>query len=370
MPSRLIQNTSTVDFTKDPIIKDFLDSQKKSTRNTYSAYMRRLGEFTSESGEQILRNGNQWLKKIFVFQQWLIEKGYAETYAQSATGMLRGFFGYHRKPLIFTRTECKRLAERSRSTEDYLFDREDISKMAMCGNLKERYVLLVGKSLGLRAGDFVNLTYGKFRSLKLDSEPPIFIGVVTTQKERVPAYPFLDSDAVPIVRQILDLNQNKPDSEYILMTKSKKAHNTYMRMRDEELSIILQSLARKANIQNGSKRVRFHCLRKYLSDRLSSLMSESKWKQVIGKQINEGAYINADSLQKDYLRVMPTTIISNGNGKVKQELEATKTTVETLSQTIAEQATRISEMEDRFEQKLSEKVKLLIDTINAFQKEK
>lgn len=106
--------------------------------------MRRLHEFTQgENGKQILDSGEQWLRKIFVFQEWLIEKGYSETYAQSASGMLRGFFGFHRQPLIFTRSECKRLAERNRKTEDYLFDREDISKMAMRGDLKQRCVLLV-----------------------------------------------------------------------------------------------------------------------------------------------------------------------------------------------------------------------------------
>ena len=68
-------------------------------------------------------------------------------------------------------------------------------------------------------------------------------------------------------------------------------------MRDEELSTILQSLGNKAKIQNGPQRIRFHCLRKYLSDRLSSVMSESKWKQIEGKKINEGAYINALSSQ-------------------------------------------------------------------------
>jgi polyhydroxyalkanoate synthesis regulator phasin len=89
-------------------------------------------------------------------------------------------------------------------------------------------------------------------------------------------------------------------------------------MQDSELSYILQSLAKKAKIQNGSKRIRFHCLRKYLSDRLSSAMSESKWKQIVGKKISEGAYINADSLREDFLKAMPNIAIStNGsNGKV------------------------------------------------------
>ncbi len=264
-----------IDLSVDPEITSFLNHQKKSTRNTYSAYMRRLKEFTTETGREILADPKLWKKKIFEFQQWLLEREYSECYAQSATGMIRGFFAYNEIPFMFTRGDSKRLAERNRKTEDYLFDKQDLVKMAIV-KVKDRYILLVGKSVGLRAGDFVNLTYGKFRGLKLDQDAPVFIGTTVTQKERVPAYPFLDSDALPIVKAILEANQDKPDKEYILMTRSKKLHNTFQKMQDSELSYILQSLAKKAKIQNGSKRIRFHCLRKYISDRLSSSMSEEQ----------------------------------------------------------------------------------------------
>lgn len=369
MPKQITETTDIViDLYEDIEIAAFLNHQKKSTRNTYTTIFRRVKEFTSESGKEILADPKLWKRKIFELHQWLIERGYSECYAQSATGMIRGFFAFNDIPLMFSHADSKRLAERNRSTEDYQFDCDDMAKMAMVGNLRERYVLLVGKSIGLRAGDFVNLTYGKFRGLKLDRDAPIFVGETVTLKEHVKAFPFLDSDAVPIIRAILDANVDKPNNEFILMTQSKKNHNNFQRMRDEELSIILQSLARKAKIQNGSKRVRFHCLRKYLCDRISAVMSESKWKQIIGKKINEGAYVSPQELREAFLRAMPTTTVTNGMGKVKKELEDTKTTVETLTQTVAAQAQRIEELEDKFEAKLAEKIKEVIKAINEFQK--
>jgi len=278
--------------------------------------------------------------------------------------MIRGFFAYNEIPFMFTRGDSKRLAERNRKTEDYLFDKQDLSKMAMVGNLKDRYILLVGKSVGLRAGDFVNFTYGKFRGLKLDSDAPIFIGATVTQKERVPAYPFLDSDALPIVKAILEANQDKPNNEYILMTRSKKKHNTLQKMQDSELSYILQSLAKKAKIQNGSKRIRFHCLRKYLSDRLSSAMSESKWKQIVGKKISEGAYISADSLREDFLKAMPNIAIStNGsNGKV---LELEKK-VDDLNQMV--EFYRVESMKSE-EEIIGGQATVLIERIDALERQ-
>ena len=49
-------------------------------------------------------------------------------------------------------------------------------------------------------------------------------------------------------------------------------------------------------------------------------MSESKWKQIVGKKISEGAYINSESLRVDYTKVMPTTclVLGNDSERVKQ----------------------------------------------------
>jgi len=345
LPKQITTTAIIIELSEDSVISEFLNHQKKGTKNTYSSMFRRLKEFCDTTGQEMLDNPELWKKKIFEFKNYLIELNYSEYYAQTATSMIRGFFDYYEKPLKFRRADRRRLAERNRKTEDYPFDKADMAKLAMHADLKSKYVLLVGKSVGLRAGDFVNFTYGKFRGVKLDSDAPIFIGETVTKKERVKAFPFLDSDAIPIVKEILEANKDRPDSEYILMTKSKKKRNSFNRMQPDNLSTILQSLAKKAKIQHGSKRIRFHCLRKYLSDRLSSAMSESKWKQVVGKKISEGAYISANSLREDYLRAMPNIVISsNGNGKIKKDLEDTKQSVETMAEIIASQKAEIERL--------------------------
>ena len=320
MPKQITAPQIIIELQEDPEISDFLSYQKKSTQHTYTSYFRRLKEFYDVTGKEMLSDPKLWKKKIFGFKRWLQNQGYSEYYIQSATGAVRGFFAHNGLELKFNRSDRKKLRERSRKTEDYLLDRQDISKMAMVGNLRERYVLLVGKSLGFRASDFVNLTYGKFRGLKLDNDAPICIGRTVTQKEHVPAYPFLDSDSVPIIKAILEANKDRPDNEFILMTKSKKKHNTYQKMQDAELSHILQSLAKRCKLEHGDKRVRFHCMRKYLIDRLSSVMSESKWKAIAGKKVSESAYVGTNSLREDYLRAMPSIAIStnSNNGKVSE----------------------------------------------------
>jgi hypothetical protein len=186
-----------------------------------------------------------------------------------------------------------------------------LTKKALAAGLKERYVLLVGKSLGLRAGDFINLKYGQFRVLKLESEPPVFLDEIATTKERVRAFPFLDSDAVPIVRAWLQAHKDAKDSDKILQDE------------EDNLSVILQTLCAKAGmeIKDGEiheKRVRFHCLRKFLIDHLSAHASESQWKQIVGKAIGEGAYVSQSQLRGVYARAMKETLIDNNEAKTKQ----------------------------------------------------
>lgn len=319
------KTTAIIDLSEDPEFSKFLKVQKKSTRNTYSAYLRRLKEFTTESGAEILAHREEWLTKIFEFGHYLEEKGYSSCYVQSCLGCVRGFFASNRKPLEFTKNERQKLRRRSRKTEDFYLNIDHFKTMAgFCGTLKEKWVLIVGKSLGFRSVDFVKINYGQLRSIQdqLDKPAPIFLGEIRAEKEDTKYFAFLDSDTIPIVKAILEASKDKPNNESVLMTKSKKLRNTYQTMYKGELSEILRSIAKRAGIQAGNRRIRFHLLRKFLADNLSRFMSESKWKQILGKQIDESAYVGAESLKEDYSRAMPSIVISgNGTNKKVSELE-------------------------------------------------
>jgi len=255
---------------------------------------------------------------------------------RTALGCVRGFFNYHYEDLKFRRSTTRKLSRKpKRLREDFKFSKETIARMSVQANLRDRYVLVVGKSLGLRAIDFISLKVGDFTCLNLDSEPPIALGKRHTVKEDVPAFPFLDTDATPILKAYLEsIDTTDPNSRMLNVKKN-------------ELTTILQRLAKRANVNLGNKHLRFHCLRKFLIDRLSSVMSESKWKQVIGKTIGEGAYVSELDLKESYAKAMPETTFSNHNHSVMklQELEqaitrlaqdnkAQKTTIEVLTKKI------------------------------------
>jgi len=310
-------------FPNDKATHQWLNSMKKRTRSTYQSHWRHLVKFTGMTGDQILADRKadkdyKWEKKTIEFKRWLIDiKKKSEYTAKSATGAVRSFFAFYRMELKFRRTESTRLSEARRKTEDYRFSRDDLKKMADVAGLEEKYVVVLGKSFGLRAGDFLKLTHGDLEPY-IDRPVPISIGEYGTQKESVKAYPFIDSDAQPIVKLMLEK-----------MTREGRGNPNERMLTHKhgiQLSRILKRVANRAGIKHGNKIVRFHCLRKFLIDRLSSHMSTEKWKQIVGKKISEGAYVSPDSLQEDYKRAMSETtftkIITETDRKKMSKREA------------------------------------------------
>jgi hypothetical protein len=320
----------------------FLDGLKPHSRNAYHSLFAYWINFTHMNGAETLEFRKKdtdalTQKKVIAFKQYILSLGKSENFARLGTAAIRGFFASHRLKLEFITSERRTIQEANRSTEDYLFTKEDLAKMSEQANLQEKYILLVGKSVGLRAGDFVNFTYGDFRSIHIEGEAPIALGEKITQKEHVKAYPFLDSDAVQVVKAILTQHPEAKNSDKIL------------ELDEHSLSVTLQRLFEKAHLISGEKRVRFHNLRKYLFDRLTAVASTEQSKQIIGKKISESAYISTEQLRDIYLRAMPSIII-NGNGKTHVQIEELK---DALAQAESERRatqTRLEEALGRIEQ--------------------
>ncbi len=315
-------------FPEDKATHEWLNSMKKSSRATYQSAWKYFLEYTGMTGDQILADRKAdkkyaWEKRVLDFKRWMIEeKKQAEKTATTAAATARSFFAYHRVSLEFRPTEKRRLKEAKTKYEDYRFSREDLAKMCDVGDPTERYVLTVGKSFGLRAGDFLALARGDLEAY-IDREPPISIGEYATEKESVKAYPFIDSDAKPVIKLMLGQmdreGRKSPDERMLTYTDT------------IQLSRIVRRLTEKAGIKVGNKRVRFHCLRKFLCDRLSDVMSESKWKQVVGKAVDEKAYVSSDLLREDYKRAMSETTFTKIVGEEEVEKRAKKMTLMTIA---------------------------------------
>lgn len=337
------ENGKTVLLLEDPKILEFINKQSSKSRQTYKTCFRKLMEFDpSITGEGLLRDKLLWERtRIFEFRNWLIEKkGLSENFAVGACGAVRGFFSHNRMRLELTQSETKTLGRRSRTTESYFFTKEDLSKMWHVADLTEKWVLC-NKSLGMRAEDFVRITWSNLRTLHLDEEAPVTFGEFASIKEGTKYHSFLDADCVGVVRELIELNKDKKNSERVFTAK------------DRQLSYIVQKLTAKANIEIGTKKVSMHSLRKYLQDRLTNYMSEIKADMIIGHSTGSNvnsAYTSTNELKECFTRAMPDLLLNgNGNGQVKKDLAETKTTVEALVKMLADKDKVILDLTQRLD---------------------
>jgi len=360
----LVSNNS---IGKDAWLKSFSKSSIRVYRSGYEKFAKFMNE--TEEGDwddkRLLKERETDLQernfafeqKIVEFRQWLNElpekpsDNSKKTYMSSVCS----FFAFHRMGLKFTKQQRNQIWKRAKPVRKYYeFVIDDLKKMNEVASPKEKYVLLVGKSLGLRASDFIRLKQGTFEA-HLKGEAPISLGEIFTVKEGVKASPFLDEDAVEASKTWLRILESKgkidPEARMIDIT-------------EQEVDLIIKKLVKRAGTQIGNETVRFHQLRVFLCTRLSSVTSESRWKQIVGKQIQEGSYVKPFLLKDDYAKVMPLTIVKEKGiaehkvNELKEEIKTLKKRENTSQSEITTMKKKMQSLEGQFNE-LKEEMKRL-----------
>lgn len=278
-------------------------------------------------------------------------KKYSDNTRQAFVSSVRSFLAHHRLDLKLTTQQKRLLGKRPRLVkQDHRLSLQDVEKMAEVGTPQERFILLAGKDLGLRAIDFKNLRQGAFARVidqNQNGEPPYFLGEVYTQKEGVNAYPFLTVDGLEVARVWLQL----------LKTKGLRDDNAPMlQIRKKELTQNLRRMAKKAGIKTHGRRIRFHCLRKFLIDRISIRMSESKWKQIVGKQIDEGAYVSPFELKEGYAAVLDRIQLPKTAPLNHERIETVEKKLQEKSREIEKLRTEFEDMKTMLQESVKQTV--------------
>ncbi len=247
--------------------------------------------------------------------------GLSDNTRATYTHGVRSFFSFHRLDLKFTRQQSRILNREPKPIIRYYdFTLEDIKRMTRIAKPKERYILLVGRSIGLRAGDFVSLKQGSFLA-HFDEEPPCSLGEIWTEKEGAYAKPFLDADA------------KEAAESWLTILKAKGCYDPEKRMieiEEEELTQNLKRLVKRARIETGGEQIRFHSLRVFLITRLSKVLEENRWKQIVGKKVPEKAYVKPFEIREDFKKVIPLIAVSDQSFGSRDELEMLRREVKHL----------------------------------------
>jgi len=101
-----------------------------------------------------------------------------------------------------------------------------------------------------------------------------------------------------------------------------------------------------AHLVKGNTQVRFHGLRKYLCDRLSSVASSEQWKRIVGKSVSksDSTYLSDEQLKESFTRVMPLLAI-NGESKNHVKIEQLEAALQSAEDTIKTLRTRLEAAE-------------------------
>jgi hypothetical protein len=183
--------------------------------------------------------------------------------------------------------------------------------------LREKALIMTGESTGLRIGDILRLRKSLIEPL-LNQEPPIGIEIRTTEKERVPAKPFLHQACVQLLKEYLTKEYpTNSNSDLLFVTSEDKPMN------EKYVDRVIKRAFKYAGYNSGKLRVRFHCLRKFVIGRLQDAgVSESVWKLIVGKKTKEATY-STQYLREAYISALPRldpTALVNNQQRV-QELE-------------------------------------------------
>lgn len=242
-------------------------------------------------------------QKITQFHEWLktYDPNLSDNSRKSYLIAIRSFFAYHRLDVKLTRQQKVKIGKKARPKRKYYeYTLEDIKRMASVSKPKERFILLVGKELGLRAVDFTNLKQGTFIA-HLNEEIPISLGEVFTEKEGVNAMPFLGYDGKQACEQWLQVL--KSEGEY-------DPEKPVLSIGEKELTETLKRLTKRAGINTAGQNIRFHQLRVFLITRLSKVLETNRWKLIVGKSVPESSYVKPFELKQDYEKVLPLITVN------------------------------------------------------------
>lgn len=264
--------------------------------------------------------------------------------AVSTSSPIRGFFAFHRYPLQIRKGA---IPEQEGTLGDHKFTREQLSKMAQVGDIKEKAVIYAGKDLGLRISDFQTLkrklVLAEVQRAKIEGhevEYPIEFNILT-KKEKIEACCHLMKETVDV---LLAYWQTCPDSEYWFPNLS-DGH-----ISEAQLNYILRKLWSVAYndpkvlekpVGIGDKtggRIRWHGLRDFLISSLANA-NTNEWaiKFMVGKKVSKDMKQYLSGLEKKalYKQVESRITLSGFTNSNHTKLSMIKTEVDSLRQAMS-----------------------------------
>jgi hypothetical protein len=343
----------------------WLAQYKGGSLNQYRRTWQYFVKFLEEKDEQwIMQNKytEDWGAHIVNFHRWLkrqpMQRGrgkMSDNTVKTLANSLRAYFVHIGAPLSLNKIQKEELVKvESTPRVDYPFNLNVKARLLVVADPLEEYVVCAGVSFGLRIGDFLKITRGMLEPL-LDQEVPIKLPPIQTKKKGVKAYPFIDKDCLQAVKRLVKELDRKGKT---------RSDDRICSLTAFETNYLLKKLFERAGIETGEYSVRFHILRKFLTDMLASVCASDKWKHFVGKSASS-PYVSSEG-REAYKKVMEFT---NVNG---ERVRSNDVALTLMKNQIKDQKLEIEKLNKKFEKQtqLNKQITKVGEDLKKWQEEK
>jgi integrase len=348
----------------DESITNWLDTLSASYRNRAKYGFKRFFEFLrSEGWEEVTgeliinkhfenrRSEDRTTKFYFddlmpKFLKYLVSQGLTNNSAVVTVNSVRGFFKYHREPLQVHRGRIQRREVRRKWHTPSI---DELRQMVQIADLEEKAILMTGKDLGVRVGDFISLkrkpildTY----EFQQDDFPLEF--EIETAKEGIVAIGHIMKETWDVLQLYW---QSMPESEYVFPTNvNGREHISGDRAND-----VVKNTWAKAFPDNKDVPLRFHEFRALKISILANFgVNDMGIKRMTGKKVSADmlSYLTGigynykeqfHKIEKAYSLTQPVT--NNRIETMQVTIESMQERIDQLTQTVLRLARTLDDVE-------------------------
>jgi integrase/archaellum component FlaC len=338
----------------DPKTEKFLAQFKPRTRQSYR---NRIKTFSRDTG---IADVLSWIEKTDAREL----KSYIQTYytkqienkakinsVLATVTALRSIATEFGKTIKFRKGALDKVQEDQNS---YEIATSDLAKLWEVANLIERTVLATSTSLGYEVTSFISLKRQKIKALveKAISENEEWACWSDNRsKTSAKRLNVLNPLAIDYLKKYLDAGM-------------KKGSENLFPYSDSGINAMLRRLFKKATINTGGQKIRFHSIRKWLMTKLNEAgLSIYSVKLIMGKEIgvSDSTYLQhlEHTAFEDYKRVYePYLTFTNGRSNgIKKKIDEQNTEIDALKKTIKSLSEDNEKLRQDMEQRLEEQRK-------------
>ena len=365
--------------------RKYFSRGNKRTQNKNAVKLKKFCEWANTTPEQLIQEYVKARKSVNTLQDWkrdirskviefynhLKNEGYK---INTSRTLPLGVLAFYSENCETIKDVTKEFDSVQIPTDEYVFTQEVLRKTYYYADLEGQTLLSVAVALGYSSIDFLSLeTETLYNLVKEATDKGLeFIQFIGKSRAKTSVQPrsHLTPEAINSLKDYIPFLKKKYDGKipkFLWCNGRPDTHITNMGLNKK-----LKRLFTKANIETYGKKIKFHCLRKFLYSRLQA-KNRDLAKVITAKKVSASDLTYIPNLDAECLRIFKETykeIALNGDltGKTRQNQKEEITKLEQAIQQLETEnytsKTRIDLLQKNLKKEIEERKKEKTETTN------